>query len=57
MKYNFEFSPYFTIERERTVRNIKTVTAPSYNLIPEMASFIAAILARFPFKLVRTQRP
>jgi hypothetical protein len=38
------------------VRNIKTVT-PSYNLIPEMASFIAAILARFPFKLVRTQRP
>jgi hypothetical protein len=57
MKYNFEFSPYFTIERERTVRNIKTVTAPSYNLIPEMAAFIAAILARFPFKLVRTQRP
>jgi hypothetical protein len=39
-----EFS-YFTIERERTARNIKTVTAPGYNLILEMAAFIAAILA------------
>ena len=40
----FEFSPGFMIARERTARNIKTVTAPGYNLIPEMAAFIAAIL-------------
>jgi|HubBroStandDraft_6_1064221.scaffolds.fasta_scaffold3975134_1 hypothetical protein len=40
----FEFSPYFTIARERTARNIKTVTARGFNLIPEMAAFIAAIL-------------
>jgi hypothetical protein len=45
MNYPFELSPYFTIERERTARNIKTVTAPGYNLIPEMAAFIVAILA------------
>jgi hypothetical protein len=57
MKYHFKFSPNFTIERERTARNIKTVTAPGYNLIPEMVAFIAAFLARFPLKLVRTRRP
>lgn len=57
MKYHFEFSPEFTIERERTARNIKTVTAPDDNLIPKMTAFIAAILARYPFKLVRTRRP
>lgn len=57
MKYHFEFSPDFTIERERTARNIKTVTAPDDNLIPKMTAFIAAILARYPFKLVRTRRP
>ena len=45
MNNRFEFSPDFTIERERTARNIETVTAPVYNLIPEMAAFIAAILA------------
>ena len=39
MNNRFEFSPYFTIERERTVRNIKTVTAPGYGLVPEMAAF------------------
>jgi hypothetical protein len=44
MNNRFEFSPGFTIERERTARNIKTVTAPGYNLIPEMAAFMAAIL-------------
>ena len=45
MNNRFEFSPHFTIERERTAWNIETVTAPGYNLIPEMAAFIAAILA------------
>ena len=45
MNNRFEFSPDFTIERGRAARNIKTVTAPGYNLIPEMAAFIAAILA------------
>ena len=45
MNYPFELTPYFTIERERTARNIKTVTAPGYNLITEMSAFIAAILA------------
>jgi hypothetical protein len=45
MNDRFEFSPDFTIERGRTARNIVTVTAPAYNLIPEMAAFIAAILA------------
>ncbi len=45
MNNRFEFSPDFTIERGRTARNIKTVTAPGYNLIPETAAFIAAILA------------
>ncbi len=45
MNNRFEFSPYFTIERERTVRKIKTVTAPGYGLVPEMADFIVAILA------------
>jgi hypothetical protein len=44
MNNRFEFSPGFTIERERTARNIKTVTAPANNLIPEMAAFMAAIL-------------
>jgi hypothetical protein len=41
---NLQLSPDFTIERGRTARNIKTVTAPGYNLIPEMAAFMAAIL-------------
>jgi hypothetical protein len=45
MNYPFELSPDFTIERGRAARNINTVTAPGYNLIPEMAAFIAAILA------------
>jgi hypothetical protein len=45
MNCPFELSPYFTNKRERTARNIKTVTAPGYNLIPEMAAFIAAMLA------------
>jgi|GEM_PF-4971382 len=36
MNYPFELTPYFTIERERTARNIKTVTAPGYNLIPSL---------------------
>jgi hypothetical protein len=44
MNNRFEFSPYFTIERERTARIIKTVTARGFNLIPEMAAFIAAFL-------------
>jgi hypothetical protein len=44
MNNRFEFSPDFRIERERTARNIKTVTAPCYNPIPEMAAFIASIL-------------
>jgi len=44
MNNRFEFSSYFTIERERTARNIKTVTARSCNLIPGMAALIAAIL-------------
>jgi hypothetical protein len=44
MDNRFEFSPGFAIERERTARNIKTVTAPGYNLILELAAFIAAIL-------------
>jgi hypothetical protein len=46
MNYRFELSPDFTIERGRTTRNIKTVTTPGYNLINEVAAFIAAILAR-----------
>jgi hypothetical protein len=37
MNDRFAFSPDFTIERGRTARIIKTVTAPGYNLIPEMA--------------------
>jgi hypothetical protein len=41
MNNRFEFSPGFTIERERTARNIKTVTAPGYNLIPAASSFDA----------------
>jgi hypothetical protein len=48
MTNNFQLSPDFMIERERTPRNTATVTAqapPGYNLIPAMASFIAAILA------------
>jgi hypothetical protein len=45
MNHRFEVAPDFTIECERTARNIKTVTAPIYNLSPEMAAFIAAILA------------
>ena len=45
MNYPFELSPYFTIERGRTARNIKTVDGPGYNLVPEIAAFIAAILA------------
>jgi hypothetical protein len=48
MNYPFELTPYFTIERERTARNIVTVPAPApqgYNLIPAVAPFIAAILA------------
>jgi len=45
MNNRFEFSPYFSIERGRTARNIKTVMAPDYNPIPAMAAFIAAILA------------
>jgi hypothetical protein len=45
MNDRFEFSPDFTIERGWTARNIVTVTAPGFNLIPEMAAFIAAILA------------
>jgi hypothetical protein len=45
MNNRFEFSPYFTIERGRTARNIKTVTAPGYNSLPAMAAFVAAILA------------
>jgi hypothetical protein len=57
MNNRFVLSPYFMIERERTTRNIKTVTAPGYSLIPEMAVFIAAILAPYPFRLVRTRRP
>ncbi len=44
MNDRFEFSPDFTIERGRIARNIVTVTAPGYNLIPGMAAFIAAIL-------------
>jgi hypothetical protein len=56
MKYHLELSPYFTIERGRTARNIKIVTARGYNPILEMAAFIAAFLARFPLKLVRTRR-
>jgi hypothetical protein len=52
MNNRFEFSPDFTRERGRTARNIKTVTAPGYNLIPEMAAFIAAIL-----ETVRVDRP
>jgi hypothetical protein len=46
MKNRIEFSPDFTIELKRTPRNIKTVTAAGDNLIPEMAAFIASILAR-----------
>jgi hypothetical protein len=46
MKNRFEFSPDFTIERKRTPRNIKTVTAAGDNLIPEIAAFIPSILAR-----------
>ncbi len=57
MENPVEFSTYFTIERKRTVRIIKTVTAPDDSLIPKMAAFIAAIRARYPFKLVRTRRP
>lgn len=57
MNNRFVLSPYFTIERERAARNIKTVTAPGSTLIPEIAAFIAAILARFPFKLIRTRWP
>jgi hypothetical protein len=57
MKYRFECSPCFPIESERTVRIIKTVTAPDDSPIPKMAAFIAAIRARYPFKLVRTRRP
>ncbi len=40
----FTVSPNFTIERERPARDIVTVTARGYNLIPEVAAFIAAIL-------------
>ncbi|MDQ6867747.1 MAG: hypothetical protein M3178_04865 [Pseudomonadota bacterium] len=45
MNYRLEISPDFRIERGRTPRNIKTVTPAGDNLIPEMAAFIAAILA------------
>jgi hypothetical protein len=44
MNNRFEFSPGFVIERERTARNIRDCDGPGYNLIPEMAAFIAAIL-------------
>ncbi len=44
MNYRFELSPDFRIERGRTTRNIKTVTAEGYSGIPEVAAFIAAIL-------------
>jgi hypothetical protein len=57
MRTRFVLSPYFTIARGRTARNIKTVTAAGHNLIPKMAAFVAAILARYPVKLVRTARP
>jgi hypothetical protein len=52
MNYPFELSPYFTTERERTARNIKTVTARGYNLVPKMAAFIATIL-----EAARSDRP
>jgi hypothetical protein len=45
MHNRFNVSPDFTIERARPARNIETVTAPGYNITPEMAAFIAAILA------------
>jgi hypothetical protein len=57
MNNRFVLSPYFRIERERTARKIRTVTARGFSLIPEMAAFIAAILAAYPLKLVRTPRP
>jgi hypothetical protein len=45
MNNRFELSPNFAIEREHAARNIETMTAKIYKLIPERAAFIAAILA------------
>jgi hypothetical protein len=45
MKNRFELSPNFWVKRERTGWNIEAVMAKVYNLSPERAAFIAAILA------------
>jgi hypothetical protein len=44
MNNRFEVSPNFRIEREQITRNIETMTAKIYELIPERAAFIASIL-------------
>jgi hypothetical protein len=63
MKIPFELSPNFTIKRERTAWNIETVMAKVYNLSPERAAFVKAILAgtclefSMPSDIPSTERP
>ncbi len=44
MKFPFELSPNFKVKRERTIWNIETRMAKVYNLSPDRAAFIKAIL-------------
>ena len=45
MKNCFDLSPNFWVNREQTGWNIEAVMAKVYNLSPERAALIAAILA------------